>query len=86
MTANFLGEASVRDQQRLQDCGYSSLRLVDLLRRGLPEPAGHRPIHPSSTMCWQVWVIRELVSGHFASFPGFEALVPRLGPLPIQSS
>ena len=33
MTANFLGEASVRDQQRLQDCAYSSLRLADLLRR-----------------------------------------------------
>ena len=33
MTANFLGEASVRDQQRLQDCAYSSLRLADSLRR-----------------------------------------------------
>ena len=33
MTANFLGEASVRGQQRLQDCAYSSLRLADSLRR-----------------------------------------------------
>ena len=32
VTANFLGEASVRDQQRLQDRDYSSLRLADSLR------------------------------------------------------
>ena len=39
MTANFLGEASVRDQQRLQDRAYFSLHLADSLRlAGLSEP------------------------------------------------
>jgi hypothetical protein len=81
MTANFLGRASVRDQQRLQDCAYSSLRLADSLRRSSvaypsQQSIGRFTLHH---MCWRVWMIRELVSDHFASFPDLRSWSPDWG-------